>query len=227
MPNIGYVAAINTARIAAPIFVAAAAFATMALVDYLFETEDDDNVEKFPILFFTDKDMSMHRRHIGNAQMGLGYNKFSYEGFRNTGILIPMCPPLSPVLTYSGIRRAVPLPEALDPANNPGDRALIVSALGNPNGDGTLTPRSYARDEYPFATTHEGGPDNWDLGLVSVDVVSQGESLRQAGLLSYFYSSSGVVPGNSPLSLFGVKASPLTNHNSGFIRRDGSKYYLP
>lgn len=123
---------------------------------------------------------------------------------------------------------------------NPGQRdmrvdaALIARALGirpeyiNGQEYYTIPPRSYARDEYPFSTTEEGGPINWNNDRVSVDVVTAEESSLQGELLGYFYLDPrvGLVPGNPNLSKFGVLASPVNNYNSGYIRRDGTKRLL-
>ncbi len=49
-------------------------------------------------------------------------------------------------------------------------------------------------DEYPFASTQPGGQFNFDLGKVSLRLVSRAEQSLQGGLLKWFNDSAGNVP---------------------------------
>lgn len=46
-----------------------------------------------------------------------------------------------------------------------------------------------ARDEYPYASTYEGGKKNYDKGRVSLQCVSRSESGRQGRFIGVFYGS--------------------------------------
>jgi fibro-slime domain-containing protein/RHS repeat-associated protein len=234
MPSISFTTALTLARVATPIFIGAALVATYALADaYLATDADEDDYNGLPIVFFTDGDLPMHRRHINFAQTGFGFTKSFYEAFRN-GTTTPNPLPLPSVLNHLGRRREIPLDQAIKKDRSEIDNFLIARALGirpdDINGRPYYNiPSSYARDEYPFATTNEGGPDNWNNNLVSVEAVTKAESDKQGTLLRLFYGDSRVrlVAGDPLLGKFGVLTSPVDNKNSGYIRRDGTKYLLP
>lgn len=234
LPTVTFTTAITLALVATPIIVGSALVATYALADaYLATDADEDDFNGLPIVFFTDRDLPMHRRHVSFAQTGLGNTKSFYEAYHNGQPLPSSASPLPSVLTYQGFRQAARLNQAID-INRQGDDALIARALGirpqyiNGRTYYNIPPYSYARDEYPFASTEEGGPINWDNDLVSVEVVTKAESDVQGELLRKFYPDPrvGLVPRDPLLGKFGVLTSPVTNFNSGYIRRDGSKYLL-
>ncbi|MEH1899398.1 MAG: putative Ig domain-containing protein [Nostoc sp.] len=239
MPSVSFTTALTLARVATPIFIGAALVASYALADaYLATDADEDDYNGLPIVFFTDGDLPMHRRHINFAQTGFGFTKSFYEAYHNGQPLPSSANPINSVLTYQGIRREARLDQAID-INNDNfrrremDKALVGRALGIPpeyiSGSEyyNIPPNSYARDEYPFATTEEGGPIKWDGDLVSIDVVTKKESDIQGKLLKKFYKDPGVMlEAGTPLGIFGVLTSPVKNKNSGFIRRNGTKVFL-
>lgn len=244
MPSISFTTALTLARVATPIFIGAALVATYALADaYLVTDADEDDYNGLPIVFFTDGDLPMHRRHINFAQTGFGLTKSYYQAYHNEKPLPSSAYPLPSVLNYQGIDQDRSfLDEAVKKDRNQPttkerserDNALIARALGiypqyiNGRPYYDIPPNSYARDEYPFSTTAEGGPTNWSNNLVSVDVVTASESIRQGQLLKKFYKDPGValVARDPLLGQFGVLTSPVNNYNSGFIQRNGKKVIL-
>lgn len=233
MPSISFTTALTLARVATPIFIGAALVATYALADaYLATDADEDDYNGLPIVFFTDGDLPMHGRHINFAQTGFGYTKSFYEALRK-GTMASNPEPISSVLTYLGYKQSRSFLDQAINIDRTGDDAIIARALNirpryvNGTEEYSIPSRSYARDEYPFSTTKEGGPNNWKNNLVSVEVVTQWESVRQGPLLDNFYNDPivNLVPGDPLLSLFGVLTSPVTDYNSGYIRRDGSKFF--
>ena len=47
-------------------------------------------------------------------------------------------------------------------------------------------------DEYPYATTYQGGTENYDKGLVSVRLVDRDESNTQGRLVGTSYKNSPI-----------------------------------
>ncbi len=78
-------------------------------------------------------------------------------------------------------------------------------------------------DEYPFASSKQGGPANFAAGKVSLRMVPEFEQRIQAGQLSAFYGWAGVAAdGNSEESRFLAIAIP--GMNSFMVNRRGEVY---
>ncbi len=159
-----------------------------------------------PILFFTQADLKAHEIHIRSAITGNGKTKPVYDGTGSANVL-------PNDLHYDGIKKDRSfLDEAIDPEVFP------LKASGR------------HRDEYPFNKTVEGGPEKWKEGKVSVELVPAGESRRQGTLFSAFVRDSrvGLIPiaAKTQSNLFYVLPIPYQRHNSGYVRRDGSAYFL-
>lgn len=78
---------------------------------------------------------------------------------------------------------------------------------------GNLPRNGLACDEYPYATTLQGGKDNFDLGLVSARLVNGSESRMQAGFNTAFYGNSPVNIGDNFLVI------PLGGESGYFDRK--------
>jgi RHS repeat-associated protein len=224
-PSTTFSTALLAARVATPIIVGATAVALLALLDFFSPDDDTDRFNGLPILFFSPGDLPMHWQHIKDAQTGTGTGKSFYTNLRASQPPV-YTRPLNSVLNHLG--REHPrgwLDQAIN-IKKDFDKGIIAGALGIPISN---IPRSYARDEYPFATTVQGGEANWNMDLVSVRVVGNLESSTQGGLVGAFYNDARValVAGDPDLSRFGVLTSSTAARKSGYIRRDGSKYFLP
>lgn len=79
-------------------------------------------------------------------------------------------------------------------------------------------------DEYPYASSLQGGAANYYAGGVSVQLVPAWEQRIQAGVLKRFYSGAKVDAGGiTPTSQFLNVVSPLPTF---FIDRKGRKHLL-
>jgi len=69
--------------------------------------------------------------------------------------------------------------------------------LRNKSACGRALRGSQACDEYPYATTLQGGKANFDLGNVSVRLVDAGESIKQGELVKKSYNNSPINTGDN------------------------------
>ncbi|MEO6687855.1 MAG: RHS repeat-associated core domain-containing protein [Dokdonella sp.] len=84
-------------------------------------------------------------------------------------------------------------------------------------------PESMACDEYPFATSRQGGPANYVLGTVSLRLLDLGESSATGNFLNDFYGTAGISPdGISKFSRFIALGIP--GSRSFFTDRKGVVY---
>ena len=157
----------------------------------------------FPIVIYAAGDLDDHSEHIYSAQIGLGntINRID-EGFSSSidAFLSKRVGRWQPDQWYNSTPYC----------NN--------EARGNYLD---LYSRIPACDEYPFASTWQGGPVNYGYGEVSLKLVSQIESRLQGKLMGQFYSSTGVIANDPILSWFGVITMPYTQVNSFWITRNG------
>jgi hypothetical protein len=72
LPTVSFATAITAARVATPIVIAAATLAVYALTDAYLATDTDEDFNGLPIIFFTDRDLPQHRRHISNINCDTG-----------------------------------------------------------------------------------------------------------------------------------------------------------
>jgi RHS repeat-associated protein len=115
--------------------------------------------------FSTGYDLPAHSFHIINALMGDGFTK------SNSGNALPF------VLNRIRPRRDV------------SDRGI----KGLCNGiTGTKIGKLLNCDEYPYATTNEGGELNWMADRVSLMPVPSWESNKQGNKLNFFYNGASV-----------------------------------
>jgi RHS repeat-associated protein len=84
-------------------------------------------------------------------------------------------------------------------------------------------PGSMACDEYPFATTRQGGPANYVLGTVSLRLLDLDESSATGNFLNAFYGTAGISPdGISKYSRFIALGIP--GSRSFYTDRKGTVY---
>ncbi len=116
-----------------------------------------------PVLV-TGSEMPATSTHIAEAELGFGNTKFP-ERFTL----------LSPLLNRQPR-------DPVDYNKVPAQTQCNDFARDNFGGKSTC-------DEYPFATTRQGGQANYDLGKVSLQLVPRAEQYSQGALVSWFYDS--------------------------------------
>ena len=82
------------------------------------------------------------------------------------------------------------------------------------------------QDEYPFGSSAQGGPFNYEFNTVSLRLVPGFEQNKQGGNLGNFYSKALVIANTPVLSWFGVRAN-LASFDSYWIDRAGKSHPLP
>jgi hypothetical protein len=170
---------------------------------------------KIPVVVYLGGNLEEHAQHILDTQMGVG-NTFErvkhYD--KNTQALLRGSYISDDIAPFHGLSPDFYVPVK---AKVPNDRDLwLDQAL---KSDASLG----SRDEFPFATTTNGGKLGYDSNRVSVRYVSSTESNRQGGLMRRFYAHPSVnLQGDNPvLGRFGVVGIPSLALQSGFITRDG------
>ncbi len=83
-------------------------------------------------------------------------------------------------------------------------RLLNASGSTSNNYRYTTDPNLWC-DEYPFATTREGGPATATKPRAATKLVPKKEQQRQGGKLRWFYPKCGLVPGHETEGLFSVR----------------------
>jgi hypothetical protein len=189
--------------------------AASLLTTYAFLQEEPEPLG-IPVVLYGGRDLEEHASHIFAAQTGYGFTRSRRDTSTNHLPLFdaPAHVPIDSLLTKrSGEWNRTWLGRRI-PTNSP-EIAHYQSI--NPNVD-------YARDEYPFATTVNGGRRNYDEDKVSLKIVSNSESGRQGYLMREFYNDPGVLltDGDPILGAFGVVTIPFRSVRSGYFRRDGS-----
>ncbi|NEQ99797.1 MAG: hypothetical protein F6K30_24355 [Cyanothece sp. SIO2G6] len=187
------------------------------------------------------RDLQEHALHIANTQTGVGNVKRRIEKLEE--IQQAQQPPLnyadaaiargsfiSPfTVGPHALHKAfyVPLRAKEDHQRTPWINTLPVNArLG-------LPPRSLARDEFPFASTKQGGGASFDGNRVSLRYVPGQESNRQGRFIDKFYRHPNVdlyssqrrgVKGKGEFVTLGI---PLQVTPSGFFTRRIRDGYVP
>jgi RHS repeat-associated protein len=236
-PGVSYGTAYISAKIALPILVVGAWVAVYALTESFLASDETSRFPGIPIQFYTNADMPFHRRHIKSAQTGNGYTRSWWLAFHaDSAETRPniYTPPLPTVLSMlfplpPGKKRdrnflddVVPLAKKRTSVDN----ALINRMLGR-DQNASIESRDFARDEYPYASTAEGGDAAWRRNQVSVTIVPGEESKSQGRFNIWFTRLSGVVPGAPFLNKFAVLTDPRANINSGLYTRQGERMIFP
>jgi hypothetical protein len=155
--------------------------------------------------------------HIFAAQMGFGQTKSVRENGRIFHERLEKFLTKKPGREHdrTWLNKVIPL--------NPKSPEILNYISKNPNEGG------FARDEYPFATTNEGGEGGYQFDDVSLQVVSAKESSLkgQAKLMREFYHYAQIIPNDPQEAKFVVLALPFLPIKSGYYLRDKSQGYQP
>jgi len=157
-------------------------------------------IDGYPLVFYGAADLREHSEHIYLAQLGFGFTRTR----STTGVSNPL-----PV----NLLRKLPKWSRTWLKRREFDRnqANYIDRVGLPP----------ALDEYPFASTWEGGVANYEANQVSVKAVSLAESNRQGNFMGRFYRRADIVA-NRPEGSFGVITLPYEYTPSFWIDRQGN-----
>ncbi|MCC3519827.1 MAG: hypothetical protein JGK25_31040 [Microcoleus sp. PH2017_18_LLB_O_A] len=149
-----------------------------------------------PIVVYAAGNLEDHAKHINDAQKGFGNVRIQEQRS-----LLPA------VLTRG-------LPQRTNP---PWYEDTVYCDDDARDAYQSTFFRRPACDEYPFDSTNEGGPGNYNLNRVSLKFVDLGESNRQGQLMRAFYREANIRVTDS----FGVITLPEQRINSYWIDRNG------
>ncbi len=121
-----------------------------------------------PIQVYGSNNLPEHQDHIFDSMIGMGSNGR----------------PTASVLT-----KRAPIPKA--------QKSKARNFLRNKSACGRAPRGNQACDEYPYITTLQGGKANFDLGNVSVRLVSRAESDMQGRLIKASYKYSPINTGDN------------------------------
>jgi hypothetical protein len=176
--------------------------------------EDISRRYGIPVLGFGFGNLYEHAYHVLDAQGGRGYTASRRQASsrrdpqqRIPDDSAPPHPQISPILHYQEKRPDDGWLETLIPSGGEEIESYLSSSRVTLPMYTRILPRSYARDEYPFGRSQEGGNSNFRKNMVSVRLVHEAESRAQGSLYASFRTAASLKEG----STFVVISKPGTS----------------